>query len=206
MGAGFHGLVEAATKYDPNRGAKFSSFAWHWVKKYIRLEFKNKHRYAVRIQAIVDDPDNVFFKDEEERQEWLATNRIPSKKDLKKLRQLSRFERLSREERKELYAEFLDTLTEQEQIIFNMRFLNREPDKDPRVWLGFIAWLRIYGGIDLLDNYQEGKRFTIKHTALYLEYLKKRKTERRLYQIGESLKDKFKKFLQSRNFLDTLSS
>ena len=42
LAKGFYGLVEAAGKFDINRGTKFSTYATSWIKKEILKEFSTK--------------------------------------------------------------------------------------------------------------------------------------------------------------------
>lgn len=41
--AGWHGLCEAAAKFEPERGRVFSTYAWNWVKGYILSELRRSH-------------------------------------------------------------------------------------------------------------------------------------------------------------------
>jgi len=41
--AGWHGLCEAAAKFEPERGRAFSTYAWNWVKGYVLSELRRSH-------------------------------------------------------------------------------------------------------------------------------------------------------------------
>jgi RNA polymerase sigma factor (sigma-70 family) len=45
--AGAHGLVEAATRFQPQQGKKFTTYAWLWVKGYILQEVRRSHLVVV---------------------------------------------------------------------------------------------------------------------------------------------------------------
>ncbi len=45
--AGWHGLCEAAAKFDPRRGRAFSTYAWNWVKGYMLAEMRRSHVVVV---------------------------------------------------------------------------------------------------------------------------------------------------------------
>lgn len=45
--AGVLGLVEAAQRFDPARGMRFSTYAWNWVKGHMLSEIRRSHVVAV---------------------------------------------------------------------------------------------------------------------------------------------------------------
>jgi RNA polymerase sigma factor (sigma-70 family) len=45
--AGWHGLCEAAAKFEPTAGRAFSTYAWNWVKGYVLRELRRSHVVAV---------------------------------------------------------------------------------------------------------------------------------------------------------------
>lgn len=45
--AGAHGLVEAAVRFQPQQGRKFTTYAWLWVKGYVLQEVRRSHLVVV---------------------------------------------------------------------------------------------------------------------------------------------------------------
>lgn len=71
--AGLLGLINAAHRYQPERGYKFYTYAVHWIKQAIRMELS--HNRLVRV------PDNVhpvIFRISRERQQGDGVVAIPA--------------------------------------------------------------------------------------------------------------------------------
>jgi RNA polymerase sigma factor (sigma-70 family) len=52
---GMIGLLEAAEKYDENKGAKFSTYATYWIKKYILEAVKKEKKSTYKTSALNEE-------------------------------------------------------------------------------------------------------------------------------------------------------
>ena len=51
---GMIGLLEAATKYDDSKGAKFSTYATYWIKKKIIQSLDNESKSSLQSLELAD--------------------------------------------------------------------------------------------------------------------------------------------------------
>ena len=82
---GYIGLLEAVKKYDPEKGAAFSSYAWSWIKstvyRYVKADRtvyipESKVIGALRLQSMKNDLFIMLGRDpdDEELRAWLEVN------------------------------------------------------------------------------------------------------------------------------------
>ena len=58
ISAGNVGMVEAAHRYDPNKGVKFTTYAYYWIRKEMldlcRMEYKHNNNILINSQEIIE--------------------------------------------------------------------------------------------------------------------------------------------------------
>lgn len=54
VSAGNVGLIDAARRYNPSKGAKFSTYASYWIKQRIRLNVKNSRTVRISLKEMSD--------------------------------------------------------------------------------------------------------------------------------------------------------
>ncbi len=67
---GMIGLLEAANKYEENKGAKFSTYATYWIKKYILAAVDKEKKYSLNSTNLNEE----ITKDKKIKTNKLATN------------------------------------------------------------------------------------------------------------------------------------
>ena len=60
---GFLGLIEAQQKYDENKGVKFSTFAYPYIKGYCLKYLNNEIKINSKTKELVQDENNAYEED-----------------------------------------------------------------------------------------------------------------------------------------------